>query len=495
MSSVFAKLRPHRRGILALGLLSALSLGAYVLAAALTYRLGFPLDDAWIHQTYARNLAWYGEWSFVRGFPSAGSTAPFWSFWLALGYWLRLPPLGWVFGSGWLLLWGVALAGWAAAARLLPPGSRWAPWAGALLALAWHLVWAAASGMETLFSGLAALALLAGLLQPRVRWGALGALIGFSVWLRPDGVTLLGPALFTLALAGAHWPARGRAALRLAAGFAFFFLPYLAFNQVLAGSIWPNTFFAKQAEYAALRQAPLAARFMEQLRLPLVGVGAVLAPGFVALAVKAVRTRRWAALAGALWALGYLGLYAWRLPVTYQHGRYIMPMMAVFFVWGFAGLVGLLRPASRHAAVRILSRAALATGGVVLLLFWGLGAQAYGRDVALIESEMVQTARWVAAETAPDALIAAHDIGALGYFAQRPLLDLAGLVSPEVIPFIRDESRLAAYLDARRADYLVTFPGWYPQLVQDSEPVFTTGGSFSPLQGGENMQVFHWRGR
>jgi hypothetical protein len=106
---------------------------------------------------------------------------------------------------------------------------------------------------------------------------------------------------------------------------------------------------------------------------------------------------------------------------------------------------------------------------------------------------MVATAHWVARNTDQDALIAAHDIGALGYFAGRRLLDLAGLVSPEVIPFIRDEARLAAYLDERQADYLVTFPGWYPALVAGANPVYRSTGNASPAQGGENMVVYRWR--
>jgi hypothetical protein len=30
--------------------------------------------------------------------------------------------------------------------------------------------------------------------------------------------------------------------------------------------------------------------------------------------------------------IGYLGLYAWRLPVIYQHGRYVIPAMR-FCTW------------------------------------------------------------------------------------------------------------------------------------------------------------------
>ncbi len=93
-----------------------------------------------------------------------------------------------------------------------------------------------------------------------------------------------------------------------------------------------------------------------------------------------------------------------------------------------------------------------------------------------------------------DAIIAVHDIGAIGYFGKQRIVDLAGLISPEVIPFIRDEARLSDYLDQQKVDYLVTFPGWYPDLVQRAEPIFQTQGQFSPLEGGENMRVYRWLG-
>jgi hypothetical protein len=185
-------------------------------------------------------------------------------------------------------------------------------------------------------------------------------------------------------------------------------------------------------------------------------------------------------------------MYALRLPVSYQHGRYVMPAMPVYFIWGLAGLFELVFWGETNAIWRVLGRAWAASTALVLVLFLFLGSAAYQRDVAVINSEMVDTAQWIASNTPPGSLIAAHDIGALGYFSDRQLLDLAGLVSPEVIPFIRDEHRLAAYLDQQGADYFVTFPGWYPYLVTRARLIRTSQGTVSTRIGGENMNVYRW---
>jgi hypothetical protein len=106
---------------------------------------------------------------------------------------------------------------------------------------------------------------------------------------------------------------------------------------------------------------------------------------------------------------------------------------------------------------------------------------------------MVVTAKWISANIPAQSVVAAHDIGALGYFDHHPLIDLAGLVSPEVIPFIRDESRLATFMNHRHADYLVAFPAFYPTLTAGAEPVFTSGAPFAPEIGEKNMTVYLWR--
>ena len=482
--------QPLRSAILGLG--TALSMVVYLLFAQNTYRIGFPLDDAWIHQTYARNFAYYGEWSFFPGQASGGSTSPLWSMLLSVGYFLRISPYIWTYLIGGCVLWTLSIIGDTFARTSIPSYKSLVPWVGLFFIFEWHLVWAAASGMETILYALLVTIVLGLLMIGWRRYIAFGLLIGVSVWVRPDGITLLAPVILYIVLVQKSLSARFSDLVQLGLGFGVMFAFYLLFNLWVAGTPWPNTFYAKQAEYADLLASPLLRRITDQIMLPLIGAGVVLLPGAVGLVIYSIRKRLWATVLGMIWFLGYLGLYALRLPVTYQHGRYIMPAMPIFFLWGLIGYL-LYSRSGFWPRYRWISDAVIKTSCVlVLVIFWFLGASSYGQDVAFIESEMVTTAVWINENIPPDELIAAHDIGALGYFAQHQIVDLAGLVSPDVISFIRDEQRLGEYLNSRNVNYLVVFPDWYPMLVKNAFPVYKTQSTFSLDMGGENMVVYEW---
>ena len=484
---------PHKRANplpvwLILALITVMSMGVYLLVSALMYRIGFPLDDAWIHQTYARNLATHGEWAFYPGKPSGGSTAPLWSALLAIGPLIRLAPYAWTYFLGVLALWILCWLGENAVRGMVPAYRPRFPWVGAALAIEWHLVWAAASGMETLLYALLVTAALVFVISGSQKYFSLGLLIGLSVWVRPDGITLLGPAVLIILLCQPSWSKRLRALFNLGVGFGSPFALYLLFNLIISHQPWPNTFYAKQAEYAVLLKLPFMERWGGEALPLLTGIGVVLLPGVVLAIVSAVRRRTWGVLAAVVWLAGFLALYAWFLPVTYQHGRYVMPAMPIFFLIGLAGVVDY---GTRSRAWILLNFWRLAIGAV-LIVFWGVGAFTYAQDVAVIQSEMVTTAKWVSVNAPPGALVAAHDIGALGYFGRHELVDLAGLISPEVIPFLRDENHLATYITSRGVSYLVVFPDWYPTLTSHLRPVFTTGAPYAPAQGGTNMTVYRW---
>ncbi|MCA1899804.1 MAG: hypothetical protein LDL50_03740, partial [Chloroflexi bacterium] len=321
----------------------------------------------------------------------------------------------------------------------------------------------------------------------------LGLLTGLSIWVRPDGLTLLGPVLMLILLSGENVHMRLVQFTRYLIGFGVLFGFYLLFNLAVGGAPMPNTFYAKQAEYAFWQTLPFATRFGQMSLQLMVGPSLILTPGAAGWLVKSVRRRMWGSLAALIWAAGYLLLYISRLPV-YQHGRYVMPAMPILF---FFGLLAFLEfdAAKTFARYHWIGQVVW-RGGVAMLTaaFIVLGARSYANDVAVIESEMVASAKWAAANLPPGALIAAHDIGALGYFDSHQLIDLAGLISPEVIPFIRDEPRLAEYLNQRGADYLIAFPGFYPQLTRDAVVVFATNSPIAPaLFHEENMTVYLWK--
>ncbi len=481
----------HSRDFLLLGSAAILCAVIYVSSAYSTYGIGFPLDDSWIHQTYARNVAENGEWAFKPGVRSAGSTSPLWTIFLTPGYLLKISPLLWANMLGCVILFNLAwLCEWSA--------RKWAenyrpelPWVGLSIVFAWQLSWASFSGMETILHAAIITLVLILILTKSRNSSLLGLLTGISVWIRPDGITLIAPVTLYFFLLEKSSSSRLRSLGLFMIGFGSLFGSYLLFNLFLDGSPWPNTFYAKQAEYVIWQKMPIFEQAWPVVLQFLVGTGVILLPGAIGWTYVSIRRRDWSRLVIPLWLIGYVALYMFRLP-PYQHGRYLMPGMPIFFLLGMLGLMEFNNSklfGRRHWMVETGWIASLA---VVELLFIYLGARAYAQDVAVIESEMVKTATWANANLPSGALIAAHDIGALGYFDDHELIDLAGLISPEVIPFIRDENQLASYLNERHADYLIAFPDFYPIMTKNLERVFTTQSKYAPVFGEENMTIFLW---
>jgi hypothetical protein len=473
-------------------LLSLPSIALFLWRSQATYAVAFPLDDAWIHQTYARNFAAYGEWAFSPGEASAGSTAPLWTLMLSIGYLLSLPNTIFSYVLGWMTLLGIT---WLIASHLLESfrfNAFLMVGLSGLVLFEWHLIWAALSGMETLLLGLHILVVLRGLER---QWQPLllGALVGLGLWIRPDAILAAVPIVWVIVVQHVSIHESVLKAARYLGGFILLAVPYLIFNFRLGGEWWPSTFYAKQVEYAVMREIGFIQRFLKMGLAPLVGPGVLLFPGMIVALVEYCRSRNWSRCAGFFWVAAFVFVYALRLPVDYQHGRYMIPIIPALFLLGYEGVSITLRMEGYSLMDRVVKPGWILSLAVLTLVFWVKGASAYASDVAIIESEMVTTAKWIEKNTDREALIAAHDIGALGYYAERPILDLAGLISPEVIPILRDEAALAGFLDEKEADYLMTFPGWYAQLTTGREMIFSTRGIVSPSLGGENMAVYRWR--
>ncbi|MGC9399902.1 MAG: hypothetical protein ACP5HM_12300 [Anaerolineae bacterium] len=81
------------------------------------------------------------------------------------------------------------------------------------------------------------------------------------------------------------------------------------------------------------------------------------------------------------------------------------------------------------------------------------------------------TGRWLAAHTPKTASVGTLEVGIIGYYAQRPMIDFAGLLQPEVSLQMQRETTYqdTAIWAVRRysPDYLVLNPEWFPRLMDE----------------------------
>jgi hypothetical protein len=203
--------------------------------------------------------------------------------------------------------------------------------------------------------------------------------------------------------------------------------------------------------------------------------------GAVAL-VQRLGTERDRGLLLPLWLVGLPLAYATLAPQgrpmpAGNFGRYFFPLLAPLIVLGVLGL----EPAWRRGRELLDgARSRLVLGTLVfavlllpsVLALW-LGASRYALNVRNVEDSDVLMGRYLAEHLPPDAVVGVQDIGAIAYLAPNPIVDLAGIVTPEILPAIKGPgtlehpSRLGGlfrFLRERRVEYLALYPESYSGL-------------------------------
>ena len=105
----------------------------------------------------------------------------------------------------------------------------------------------------------------------------------------------------------------------------------------------------------------------------------------------------------------------------------------------------------------------------------------------------------IATHTAPDAVLAVNDIGALSYFGDRRIVDLMGLATPAILPHRREgPAGIARFVETACPDYLVIFPAWFPELAARGDrfrPVERVRLAHNVVAGAAEMVVYEtiWR--
>lgn len=476
---------------------------------------GFPLDDSWIYQSAARTLATSGEWALLPGHAGAAVTSPLFTLLLAIGYKLGVNHLLWthLLGASALGLQAILIA------RLVVrafPGIAAGGWIAGLLCIStWQLVWAAASGMETALFCLLTTGLI--YFAWRMPFGAsgtsvfrsaavFGVLAGLTILTRPEGAVLAGFAWLALLLGNWRMPlslALAHGGLALLA-CALVIAPSLVFNLQQTGTLLPPTATAKLAQFSPLTHLHLSTRIVNVVLPVLAGGQVLLLPGALVYQKRLHQERTWRAAAlfalPIVWIAALVLMYAALLPAGYHHGRYLIPALPSLILVGSIGLANALSSWTSTRLWDVTAKtwllACLACSAIFLL---AIAPSTLRRDVAIVNEEMVAASIWVADHVPRSERLAAHDIGALTYFAKRMPIDISGLSDRDVLALLSDADAMWDLLQDRDALYLMAMPNQIPDFRRRRRilcPVYESEGEAALRAGGEKTAVYrlNWNG-
>lgn len=417
-------------------------------------------DDMYITFRYAWNLAHGEGFVFNPGERVFGLTNPGLGLTLALLHGVTRVPVHLVGTAVYAVsLWGLATVLWLEGRGR---DARIEAGVGGTLVVASSYLW-----LNQGSAGASVLALLAITAVAAEKWPVgSGVLAGVAVWFRPDAV--LGVGLLGLLL----WVRRRRLPWRWGWAAAALIGCGLLAAWAWFGSPLPGTLEAKQT-MAEVRETTWTgerfwarpAGFMHRhwgSAWELVAAAGVagLLPAFL----RGGKAMRSLVLYGLAVAVAYplLGVpfFSW----------YVVPS-AVAVLYGLAALATVLANTGARAVAD--GRWPLLAWGLAALLLaapvWGIaraswrwldGAAGAGRYASYREAAL-----WVRDHTLPEERIAFGEIGNVAYWSERPVDDLLGLVTPKVLPYVRADDTVGAFL-ALEPDVFLDHPrSPHPGLV------------------------------
>lgn len=445
----YAKLSPA--DLLALALCAALAVFLWVVMG------GWRYDDPYITYRYAQNIREGAGFVYNPGQHTLSTTTPLFALALAglRNPWLDAPALAALIGCISLALGGLAF--WAM-------GRAWnaqaAGWAGLALYPLFPLAFVTLGSETPLYL---ALCLWAFALAAHRRHALAGVCAGLAFVARGDGALaglLIGAWLGFASLTGRT---NKMTLIRFALGWLAPALPWLLFATLYFGSPLPVTMAVKQAQGRMAISTPFAAGFATvqgwylggwhyRLEAALAGVGA--------LSVLLFWRKKNALGFGlvAIWSVVYFASYA-ALGVS-SYFWYYAPLAP-----GFVAALGLclerVRPRGPGRAARM---AALAVAGVIglMALLQAQSAISLARVAADKRVGIYRAAgEWLNANTPPGASVGALEVGIIGYYSRRPMVDFAGLIQPELA---QGFGRETTYDDAAIAAFRAFHPAYIAQI-------------------------------
>lgn len=461
----------------------------------------FPLDDPWIHLTFAKNLIQYFSFSYFKNeMVTAGSTSPLYTMLLSLGMLITSNEmiLSYVMGILFFVLSAIAL--YRLSAIEFYKENVFAMLCAGIFIIDKWINFIAVSGMETTMF-IFILILCAYFYRER-RAVPFAVTLGLIMWTRPDGVAFIGAVVIDYILVRIY--SKGQLNLKLfpandlkKIGIIFFGIIALYFimNLALSGSILPNTYSAKLTYYSPEFRSRFAFIETEVWRYFTEGAYYVLMIGFLFSALKLAfdlykKTYNQNTLYIAFILLLVI-IYFIKLPYAHRFGRYMMPIIPFFILVSTLGFRDLARVINKYSDNALFSKSIFY---ILIGITYFIGVQSYDEkrvDYAVqckyIYDRQVMAAMWIRDNTNENDVIATHDVGAIGFYGNRKIVDVAGLVTPDLIKKINDRdyvNYMEDYLKKNGVTYLAFLREWY--RVSNQNALFSTAWQLPP----EIMEVY-----
>jgi hypothetical protein len=350
--------------------------------------------------------------------------------------------------------------------------------AGTIAAWPAYVIYAV-SGMETSLYVAAIIWFVCSVSRHRIVAAALAASVASLA--RPDGALVV-----ILGIGWAWWIGANAGALRYAGVVALVCLPWTLYAFARFGSVIPASVIAKSSAHDpwTLSFQNLYAYFFTG---PYVWLTLLALWGFVAILRSGnVFWGMW-----TVWAWSYTGAMTAANGFTH-FPWYFVPLLPIYTA---AGALAVESVASRVQKMKRIvdapfARAAVATALMAVLLSRmpalkrGLDSTASGRETlyASVATEL--------AAIDPHCTIAATEIGTIGYYYPGRVLDLVGLVSPEVLGRPVD-----AVLAESQPRWVVSYDTHFDRRVAASDrfaSTYTRRASM-PVGGARNLEVYERR--
>jgi hypothetical protein len=462
-----------------------LALGALTLIGLLSLFGRWGYDDPFITFRYADNLRNGLGFVYNVGQRTLSTTAPLYAILLAgLGLiWQDVPAVSNVISIVSIVAAAGLLAGWSQGLRLGGPGMV----AALLLTLSPLLLMT--TGAETCFYVMLILGAFVAHARSRLLLSA--GILALATMVRPDAIVA------ALALGLYHAIRHKTVPWRPIALYAALVGLWYAGLWLYFGSPIPSTLEAKRQQGQMAISTGFAAGFGALIRSylaqPVYWLHGILA--LVGLWSVVTSSREWLPLLA--WAILYFVAYS-MLGVTRYFWYYavLVPALVVLVAEGTAAVIRL------GARTRLWRPLLVALSGLLVIallapLVLGVLGLAWKPDSR--HELYTEVGLWLAANTPLEASVASLEVGIIGYYSRRHMIDSAGLIQPEVVSQLSSRS---TYLDSTiwaiqnyQPDYVVlqaamaailARSGWFADTYQHLR-------SFSN-QESLGLQVYHRTG-